>query len=66
MNSMRENISDEEKNTVIKNIKNNKAPGSDEITNEMIKRGGRDMIISLKNVYNKHLKEKSAQEIGGK
>ena len=58
MNSMTENISDEEINTVIKNLKNNKAPGSDEITNEMIKRGGSDMIISLKNVYNKILKEK--------
>ena len=58
MNSMTENISDEEMNTVIKNLKNKKAPGSDEITNEMIKRGGKDMIISLKNVYNKILKEK--------
>ena len=38
MNSMTENISDEEMNTVIKNLKNNKAPGSDELTNEMIKR----------------------------
>ena len=57
MNSMTESISDEELNTVIKNLKNNKAPGSDEITNEMIKKGGKDLITSLKNVY-KILKEK--------
>ena len=58
MNSMTESISEEELNTVIKNLKNNKAPGSDEITNEMTKKGGKDLITSLKNVYNKILKEK--------
>ena len=44
---MMKNITDEKMNTVIKILKNDKAPGSDEITNEMIKRGGRDMITSL-------------------
>ena len=51
MNSVTEDISDEEMNTVIKNLKNNKAPGSDEITNEMIKRRGKDMICYKQPIF---------------
>ena len=40
---------------ILKNLKNNKAPGLDEITNEILKKGGNDIAESLTAMFNKIL-----------
>ncbi len=43
--------------TIVQNLKNNKAPGHDQINNESVRYGGRPMIKKLTQLFNKILKE---------
>ena len=53
VDSLNQKITTEETNESIKYLKTKKAPGLDNITNEMIKCSGRNMIEHLKVLFNK-------------
>ncbi|KAE9547262.1 hypothetical protein FO519_009526 [Halicephalobus sp. NKZ332] len=55
-------ISEAEITAAIKSLKNNKAPGLDEISPEMIKNGGQEMVNSLLQMFNKFWEEEKVPD----
>ena len=55
-NQCHDEIEEIEIKDILKTLKNNKAPGLDEITNEILKKGGKDIAESLRAMFNKILR----------